>query len=221
MFTLATRDMNRIALQSLLLGAGWQGLQNVVILRGDPLQERDHGVVSSINDYLTTALLADIASMNQGLDFRGLALAGPTSLCAGATVDLSKSLEDETALAVRKVNSGAEFLLAQAHFEVSDIAKLRDSVSQGNDRYVPVFAGVQLLKTDGIDFGNVPDRIRHEIWAGKSGMDVAKELALGLWAHGISTFYVIPTILRGGVRDYEAAAELIRYIRTLPHSLPT
>ena len=40
-FTLATRDMNKIAVQSLLLGAQLMGLENVVVVQGDRLTERD------------------------------------------------------------------------------------------------------------------------------------------------------------------------------------
>ena len=35
-FTLATRDMNRLALESLLLGAQALGLGNVIVVAGDP-----------------------------------------------------------------------------------------------------------------------------------------------------------------------------------------
>ena len=40
-FTLATRDMNRLAIQSLLLGAQMLGLENVAVVQGDPFSDRD------------------------------------------------------------------------------------------------------------------------------------------------------------------------------------
>ena len=217
-FTLATRDMNRIAVQSLLLGAHWQGLRNVVAVRGDPIQSRDSGRVTTVSDYTTTSLLTDIVGMNRALDFRGLALAAPTRFCAGATVDLSKGADREISLAVRKVNAGAEYLLAQSHFGVHDLVNLRRRMSQGPNVQIPVFAGVQILSHDGIDFGNVPDDIRNELDSGRSGLDIARQLVFDLWSEGISTFYVLPTILQRGLRDYKAASELIEYIRTLPSS---
>ena len=39
-FTLATRDMNKLALQSQLLGAQILGLENVIVVQGDPFSER-------------------------------------------------------------------------------------------------------------------------------------------------------------------------------------
>ena len=215
-FTLATRDMNRIAVQSLLLGAHWQGLRNVVIVRGDPIQSRDSGRVTTVSDYTTTTLLTDIARMNSARDFRGLALAAPTRFCAGATVDLSQGADREISLAVRKVNAGAEYLLAQSHFGVNDLVNLRSRMSQGPE--VQIFAGVQILSHDGIYFGNVPDDIRSDLDSGRPGLDIARQLVHDLWSEGISTFYVIPTILQRGLRDYKAASELIEYIRTLPSS---
>ena len=217
-FTLATRDMNPIAVQGLLLGADWEGLRNIVIVRGDPIRDQERNRVTTVNDYSTTSLLEDIVSLNHGRDFRGLNLTSSTSFCAGATVDLHRGIQSETSLAVRKVKAGAEFFLSQAHFRARDLGVFRRNVSPANGIQVPVFAGVQILDADGIDFGNIPDGIRRDLDGGKSGLDIATELAFDLWSEGISTFYVIPTVLQGGVRDYRAAAVLVEFIRDLPHS---
>ena len=219
-FTLATRDMNRIAIQSLLLAAQWQELQNVVIVRGDPIRASDRARVTTVTDYTTTFLLSDIVELNRGRDFRGLALTGPTSFCPGATLDISRGTDRETSLAVRKIEAGAKFLLSQAHFGVSDLVNLQTRVSQTGYSSVPVFAGVQVLSRDGIHFGSVPDRIRGDLDSGRPGLDIAKELAFDLWSRGITTFYVIPTILQRGLRDYEAASELTEYIKSLPTCRP-
>src|SRR5688572_18167422 len=40
-FNLATRDMNKLAVQTYLLGAQMLGLDNVVVIQGDPFNERD------------------------------------------------------------------------------------------------------------------------------------------------------------------------------------
>ncbi|MFQ6029506.1 MAG: methylenetetrahydrofolate reductase, partial [Dehalococcoidia bacterium] len=53
-FTLATRDMNRLALQSLLLGAQMLGLENVIIVQGDPFSERDLARVKGVDDLRPT-----------------------------------------------------------------------------------------------------------------------------------------------------------------------
>ena len=215
LFTLATRDMNRIAIQSLLLGASWIGLHNVVVVQGDPLRARDRGRVKSVNDYTSTSLLSDISRMNQGRDFRGLSLTGPTSFCPGATADIGRGPEGEALLAARKAAAGAEFLLCQAHFDALEIAEFQRRLSDVSKVAPTLFVGVQILASEGIDFVNVPKEVSEELNAGRSGLDIAKELAFKLWSIGITTFYVIPTIRQLGVRDYSSAGELIQYIRSL------
>ena len=98
-FTIATRDMNKLAVQSLLLGAQTLGLQNVVVVQGDPFGEHDIDRVASVNDYRPTNLIADIAKLNQGVDFKGGRLGTPTDFCTGASVDLGRGIEKEAQLA--------------------------------------------------------------------------------------------------------------------------
>ena len=69
-FTIATRDMNKLAVQSLLLGAQTLGLQNVVVVQGDPFGDRKISGVASVYDYRPTELIADIAMLNRGIDFK-------------------------------------------------------------------------------------------------------------------------------------------------------
>ncbi len=92
-FTLATRDMNKLAVQSQLLGAQMLGLENVVVVQGDPFNERDHSRVASVNDYQPTGLIAAIAQMNQGQDFKESQLRAATDFCIGASVDLGRASE--------------------------------------------------------------------------------------------------------------------------------
>ena len=213
-FNLATRDMNRIAVQSALLDAAALGAENVVVLRGEPLSERDSRRVSEVNDYATTALLRDIGEMNRGLDFRGRALDSPTAFCAGATADLSNPLEREAALAARKTAAGAEFILCQAAFDaarMSDFARrLRER--PGSSPAPCLFAGVQIPSEEGTIFGDASGSVRAELRAGRSGLDMATENAAALRDAGFRLFYIIPPILAGGARDYEAASRLAEFI---------
>ena len=105
-FTLATRDMNKIAVQSLLLGAQLMGLENVVVVQGDRLTERDLSRVRDVSDYRPTELLGAIREMNQGIDFKGLKLRSPTDFCVGASIDLGRGVEREVLLARRRSRRG-------------------------------------------------------------------------------------------------------------------
>ena len=86
-FTLATRDMNKLALQSQLLGAQLLGLENAIVVQGDPFTPRDLERVKAAGDVTPTGLIAAITGMNQGRDFRESQLREPTDFCVGATLD--------------------------------------------------------------------------------------------------------------------------------------
>ena len=117
LFALATRDMNKVAAESLLLGADLMGLQNVLVVEGDPFTEKELTSVKSVNDFKPTELLGAIGSMNQGLDYQGRKLRSPTRLCAGAAIDLSHDLDRETRLTRSKAESRAAFFLMQPIFD--------------------------------------------------------------------------------------------------------
>ena len=214
-FTIATRDMNRLAIQSLLLGAQMLGLQNVVVVQGDPFSERDLSLTKPVDDYRPTELIAAIQAMNAGVDFRGSTLREPADLCVGATFDLGRGIEPEAALAVRKVAAGADFLMSQPIFDPEDAHRFRDSYEwQGGETLaVPVFHGLQILEPGGVLFSSVPDSVRRELEGGRPGVDIAVEQYGQFQDAGLRNIYLMPPIRRGGARDYDAAREFLGRVR--------
>ena len=210
-FTLATRDMNRLGIQSLLLGAQMLGLENVVVVQGDQFSERDLSLTKPADDYRPTELIAGIRAMNEGTDFRGSSLREPTGLCIGATFDLGRGIEREAALALRKVEAGADFLMSQPIFDPDDALRFRDSFERhsGEALAVPVFYGLQILEAGGVLFSSVPDGVRAELEAGRSGVEIALELYGRFRESGLHDVYLMPPIRRGGARDYGAAREFL------------
>ena len=206
-FTLATRDMNKLALQSQLLGAQMLGVENVVVVQGDPFNERDRTMVASVNDYQPTGLIAAIAQMNQGQDFRDANLRKATDFCVGAAMDLSRGIEEEARLAVRKVQAGAQFLITQPIFDVDDVARFWELY--GDHAAVPIYFGLQILERDGVIFSSVPGSVRSELEGGRSGVDIALELYQVFQQARLNNIYLMPPIKRGGARNYEAAKEFL------------
>ena len=205
-FTIATRDMNRLALQSLLLGAQMLGLENLVVVQGDQFNDRDRALLA-VNGYRPTELIAAIRSMNEGVDFRGSSLREPTGFCIGATIDLGRDLEAEAGLAARKVEAGADFLMSQPIFDPEDARRFRESYERqaGEPLAVPVFWGLQILEQDGVLFSSVPEGVSAELEAGRSGVDIAHELYGRFREAGLHDVYLVPPIpagrragLRGG-----------------------
>ena len=210
-FTIATRDMNRLALQSLLLGAQVLGLENVVVVQGDRFDNRDRALLA-VNGYRPTELIGAIRDLNNGTDFRGSSLREPTSFCTGATFDLGRGVDEEAELTARKVEAGADFLMSQPIFDPDDAHRFLESYEQqsGEPLSVPVFWGLQILEQGGVLFSSVPEAVRAELEAGRSGVDIAEELYGRFEEVGLRNIYLVPPIRRGGARNYGAAREFLR-----------
>ena len=209
-FTLATRDMNQLALQSQLLGAQMLGLENVIVVQGDPFSKPEFPPLTTNNDLRPTELIAAVKAMNRGLDFRGARLGQPTDFCVGATVDLGRGIRREAVLAHRKVTAGAEFLITQPIFDVRDASRFAEAYGTiaGHEPPGPVFFGLQVPAKDGISFASVPGWVREQLEAGRSGVDLAAGLYREFRAAGLHDVYLVPPIRRGGARDYEAARQV-------------
>jgi len=217
LFTLATRDMNKLALESLLLGGQMLGLDNVVVVQGDPFTERDLTRVKDVSDFTPTQMIAAIAEMNQGTDYRESQLRSPTDYCVGATLDLGRGIEAEARLAHRKAQAGAQFFISQPIFDVAEASRFHDAfeTATGQELALPVFFGLQVLEQDGIIFSTVPVAVRKELEDGRPGVEIALELYQRFQEAGLHNIYLVPPIRRGGARGYGAAREVLAEARRL------
>lgn len=208
-FNLSPRDMNKLALQSRLLGAQAMGLENVLILQGDPVTDRDG--FAAVSELTASQLIASIAGMNEGTDFKGSKLRAPADFCIGAAADLGRGVAREAGLTHRKVAAGAHFIVTQPVFDATDIAAFREAYASaaGEELNVPVFWGLQILVADGVIFSNVPQSVRDDLERGRDGVDIAFEAYGRLLEFGVDGIYLVSPIMRGGARDYDAAARFI------------
>ena len=216
-FTLATRDMNKLALESLLLGGQMLGLDNVVVVQGDPFTERDLTRVKDVNDFTPTQMITAITEMNLGTDYRESQLRSPTDYCVGATLDLGRGVEAEARLAHRKAQAGAQFFISQPIFDVAEAARFRDAfeAAAGQELVLPVFFGLQVFEQDGIIFSTVPETVRKELEDGRLGVEIALELHQRFQEAGLHNIYLVPPIRRGGARGYAATREVLAGVKRL------
>jgi homocysteine S-methyltransferase len=208
-FNLAPRDMNQLALQSQLLGADFLGLDNVVVVGGDPFTERDG--LREVAAYSATGLIKAISELNHGLDFKGLKLREPTDFCIGAALDVARGLDREARLTRRKVEAGADFFLAQPVFDpalMTEFLEAYDAIV-GEPLRRPIFWGLQVLVQGGVLFSNVSEDLRRDLENGRDGVDIALETYALLREAGVNTVYLVSPILRGGARDYAAGARFL------------
>ncbi len=217
-FALLTRDMNRLATQSYLLGTQLLGLENVVVAQGDSFSAADAGRVSDVADYRPTELISHIAQMNQGADFRGRKLDSPTDFCIGATVDPGQDPSRQAALAFRKVSAGAAFLITQPVYDPKFAASFMEAYEEVADGPcpAPIYWGLQMLEEGSVAFGQAPEGLQQELAAGRSGVDLALEVYSGFLESSMRNVYLLPSIRRGGARGYEAAQEFLAAARATP-----
>ena len=142
---MTTRDRNRIALQSDMLGAAALGVTNLVCMGGDPPHLGDHPDAKPVFDFTTQELIRAANQLNLGEDFNGNALNLSPQFNVGAVVNPgADDLDKEIARLQEKVDSGATYFQTQAIFNAETFADFMDKVAVFN---LPMIAGVLPIKS--------------------------------------------------------------------------
>ena len=141
------RDRNRLAIQSELLSAAVLGIQNVLVLTGDPIHIGDHADAKPVFDLDAAALMSVIKKLEQGADMTGHPLDGAPRFSIGAALNpCVDDLDTEISKTKKKIESGAEFFQTQGVFDMPKFNKFMDRYRQEGFK-VPVLAGIILLKS--------------------------------------------------------------------------
>ena len=142
---LTTRDRNRIALQSDLLGAYALGIENVVFMGGDPPSAGDHPDAKPVFDVYTSIMLRAARSMENGHDMSGNELQGSPQFCLGAVCNPgADDMDEEVRRMEEKLNAGARFFQTQAIFEPGKFERFARAV---DGLGATMFAGIIPLKS--------------------------------------------------------------------------
>lgn len=141
-----SRDRNRIAVQSDLLGAAALGLRNFVFMGGDSPAGGDHPDAKPVFDLTASGLLAAAEALRGGHDAAGNALSGTPDLFLGATANPgAKNFEAEVENTRRKIDAGAKMLQTQAIYHADQIKRFIDAVKPDG---VAILAGIIPLKSE-------------------------------------------------------------------------
>jgi len=141
-----SRDRNRIAIQSDILGAAALGLTNFVFMGGDSPAGGDHPEAKPVFDLTASGLLAAGRAMNEGHDYAGNALAGTPQLFLGATCNPgATNFAAEVENTRRKIDAGAKMLQTQAVYHGDVLKRFMDAVKPDG---VAILAGVIPLKSE-------------------------------------------------------------------------
>ena len=147
------RDKNRIALQSDILGAVALGIGNVLCLTGDHQKFGDHASAKGVFDLDSIQLIQMLSQMRDEKKFlSGEKISGEVPLFIGAAENpYADPFEYRVPRLAKKVKAGADFIQAQAIFDVGKFAKWMEIVvEQGLDKEVHILAGVIPIRSVGM-----------------------------------------------------------------------
>jgi methylenetetrahydrofolate reductase (NADPH) len=148
-YQLVTRDRNRIALQSDLLGAAFLGIKNVLCLSGFHQTLIDCPQAANVFDIDSIQLVNLVKMMNEGLLLDGTKIQGEFSMLIGAVANpYMKPLELNIIRLSKKVAAGADFIQTQAVFDVEIFQQwLEAAGKEGITGKTAILAGVLPLKS--------------------------------------------------------------------------
>jgi 5,10-methylenetetrahydrofolate reductase len=138
------RDRNRIAIQADLLGGHLLGIRNILCLTGDYPTVGDHKDAKPVYDLDSVQIMQIVQGLNNGRDWAGNKLDGPTCFTAGGAVTPEADpLGPMLAKFETKVKAGAQFFQTQAIYHPEQFVTFMQAVRRFK---VKVLAGILLLR---------------------------------------------------------------------------
>ena len=147
---MVTRDRNRIALQSDVMGAYSLGIQNMLCLSGDHQSCGSQPGAMNVFDIDSIHLINTVKTMrDDGKDMSGFELNSPPKMFIGAAENpFADPFEYRVIRLAKKVAAGADFIQTQC---IYDVKRFKEWISQADDKgltqKVHIMAGVTPLKS--------------------------------------------------------------------------
>jgi methylenetetrahydrofolate reductase (NADPH) len=150
---MVTRDRNRIALQSDVMGAYSLGIQNILCLTGDHQTFGSHPEALNVFDIDSMNLVRMVLEMREdGKDMSGFELKTPPRMFIGAAANpFADPFEYRVIRLAKKIDAGADFIQTQC---VYNLERFKDWVhmarEEGLTEKVHILAGVTPMKSAGM-----------------------------------------------------------------------
>jgi methylenetetrahydrofolate reductase (NADH) len=144
------RDRNRMALQGDILAAHVLGIQNLVVVHSEEMAKGDHRDAKPVDDLDDLELLGAIQSLQKGVDMAGFELNGRPSFTVGCAIAPSgnhNDFEKELAIAEKKIETGAQFIITPPVYDLGRFSTAMDALKALG---VPIIPTVFLIKSVGI-----------------------------------------------------------------------
>ena len=149
-YQIVTRDRNRIAIQSDLLGAAYLGIKNVLCLSGYHQTLTGSPESANVYDIDSIQLVAAVRKMrDEGVLLDGTKIEGEFSMLIGAVANpYLTPLELNMIRLNKKVEAGADFIQTQAVFGIEAFGQWLDAaVSEGITEKTAILAGIMPLES--------------------------------------------------------------------------
>ena len=209
---ITSRERNRLAIQSELMGASLLGVKNVMVMTGDHQSMGDHREAKPVYDVDSVQMLRLITELMGGKDYSGTDLDGAPVFYPGAVVNPGAELLDMQILKMhKKCAAGARFFMTQAIFDLRHLESFMKIVS-GIDAHI--IAGIIPLKSakmarfmnENVPGIKVPeklidimakskDKTADSITIAKDLVDGARKLCGGVHLMPIGAYKIVPAIL--------------------------
>ncbi len=150
---MVTRDRNRLAMQSEVLGAYSHGIDNMLCLSGDHPHFGDHPMAAAVHDIDSIQAVDMVRKMrDEGLFQGGQQIDGPPKMFIGAAANpFADPFELRVARLAKKVAAGVDFVQTQCIYNVEKFEKWMEGVvERGLHEKVYILAGITPMKSAGM-----------------------------------------------------------------------
>ncbi len=167
---MVTRDRNRIAIQSDILGAAAHGISNILCLSGDHQKFGDNPKAKNVYDMDSIQLIQTVKLMrDEGKFLGGDPIVDPPKMFIGAAENpFADPFEIRVPRTAKKINAGVQFIQTQCIYNMDKFEKWMEGLRErGLHKKVYILAGVTPFKSVGM-----ANYMKNKV----PGMDIPDEL---------------------------------------------
>jgi len=152
-FQMVTRDRNRLAMQSDIIGAYSHGINTMLCLSGDHPRFGDHAMAANVHDLDSVQLIQTVRGMRDEGRFQGGAeIKNPPKMFIGAAANpFADPFELRVARLAKKVKAGVDFVQTQCIYNIDKFETWMEGVRErGLHEKVYIMAGITPMKSAGM-----------------------------------------------------------------------
>jgi methylenetetrahydrofolate reductase (NADPH) len=150
---MVSRDRNRLAMQSEIIGAYSFGINTMLCLSGDHAKFGDHPMAKGVFDIDSVQMIKMVRGMrDDGLFQGGAKIDGPPKMFIGAAANpFADPFDLRVMRLAKKVKAGVDFIQTQCIFNLDKFEEwMKGVVDRGLDEQTHILAGITPMKSVGM-----------------------------------------------------------------------